>query len=56
MQLCAQNDDDCIATFEKAIEVIDAVGKEDRDVVRTTAYTQKIVDYCTKKYLSNKSK
>lgn len=47
IKVCSQSDDECIALFNKAIAVLDAVGlKESRDDIRSLAYTQSILQYC----------
>ena len=47
IKVCSQSDDECIALFNKAIAVLDAIGlKESRDDIRSQAYTQSILQYC----------
>lgn len=47
IKVCSQSDDECIALFNKATAVLDAVGlKESRDDIRSQAYTQSILRYC----------
>ena len=44
---CSQSDDDCLALFNRAIEILNSVGLgETRDDIRSVAYTQRIVKYC----------
>lgn len=47
IKVCSQSDDECIALFNKAIAVLNAVGlKDSRDDIRSLAYTQSILRYC----------
>lgn len=47
IKTCSQSDDDCMALFNKAINVLEAVGlKDSRDEIRSVAYTQSIIQYC----------
>jgi len=47
IKVCSQPDEDCMALFNQAIAVLDAVGlKESRDEIRSLAYTQSILQYC----------
>ena len=47
IKTCSQSDDECIALFNKATAVLDAVGlKESRDDIRSQTYTQSILQYC----------
>lgn len=49
--LCSQPDEECLALFKEATDVIEAVGfKSSRDEIRSAAYTQSILDYCEKNY------
>ena len=49
--LCSQPDEDCLALFKEATDVIEAVGfKSSRDEIRTATYTQSIISYCEKNY------
>ncbi len=47
------NNEESQQLFDKAIDIINEVGIKDRDVVRTAAYTQKILECCKIKYLVN---
>lgn len=48
IKMCSQSDDECVALFNKAIETLETVGlKESRDDIRSVAYTQSIIKYCT---------
>lgn len=51
IKICTQTDEESKGVFEEAISVINEIGKENRDIVRTPAYTHKIVEYCREKYL-----
>lgn len=51
IRILVKNDEECSGLFNSAIEVIEEVGLEDRDVVRTPAYTQRILNCCKRKYL-----
>jgi hypothetical protein len=47
IKVCSQSDDECLALFNRAIAVLEAVGlKESRDDIRSVAYTQSILQYC----------
>ncbi len=47
IKICSQPDDECMALFNRAIAVLDAVGlKESRDDIRSVAYSQSILQYC----------
>ena len=46
IKTCSQSDDDCVALFNKAITVLNAVGlKDSRDEIRSQTYTQSIIRY-----------
>ena len=48
---CSKSDEECLALFNKATDVIDAVGlKTSRDEMRSQAYTQSILAYCNDKF------
>lgn len=53
IKILVNNDSECIDLFNMAINVIEEVGVEDRDVVRTAAYTQKILECCKSKFLKS---
>lgn len=47
ISICSQPDEECLALFKKATDVIEAVGyKESRDEIRSRAYTESLLDYC----------
>lgn len=48
---CSKSDEECLALFNKATDVIDAVGlKTTRDEMRAQAYTQTILAYCNEHF------
>ena len=53
IHILVENGDECVNLFSKAIDVINEVGMEDRDVVRTGTYTQRILSNCKSKFIDN---
>lgn len=48
---CSKSDDECLALFKKATDVIDALGgQKTRDEIRSQAYTQSILKYCNEHF------
>ena len=48
---CSKSDDECLALFKKATDVLDAVGlRKSRDEIRSQAYTQIILKYCQENF------
>ena len=44
---CSKTDDECLALFKKATDVLDAVGlRKSRDEIRSQSYTQTIISFC----------
>lgn len=53
IEILVKNEEECTRIFNSAIKIIEEVGIEDRDVVRTPAYTKRIADCCRLKFLSS---
>lgn len=53
IEILVKNEEECTRIFNSAIKIIEEVGIEDRDVVRTPAYTKRIADCCRSKFLSS---
>lgn len=46
---CSKSDDECLALFKEATDVLDTVGlRSSRDEIRSQTYTQTILEYCNK--------
>lgn len=54
IRILVSNTEECTKLFATAIEIINQVGLEDRDVVRTSAYTRKVIDCCKERFLVKK--